>query len=61
MPDTVNEIVEELERYGVPSPVAVLLIAQAITIGAEAAVYRRETAERVADLQVERHQRDHAT
>lgn len=56
MPD-VTELIEELETYGVPNAKAHLLIARAIIIGADAAVYRAETADKVAELQVERQQR----
>lgn len=56
MPD-VTAIIEELEKYGVPNSRAHLLAAKLIVIGEEAAVFQRETADKVADLQVERAQR----
>lgn len=53
MPD-VTALVEELQRYGVPNDQAHLLVAKAIIIGADAAVYRIETATKLAELMVER-------
>lgn len=58
MPDTdVTEIVTELEAYGVPSSRARVLVAQAIAVGVEVAIYRRETADKVAEVQIERQRR----
>lgn len=52
------ELLEELEACGISNAKAYVLIADAIVIGVEAAVYRKETASKIADLQVERQQRN---
>lgn len=57
MRDNITEIQDELIRLGVPELLAPLLISELIAIGARAAVYRRETADAVADLAVEREHR----
>lgn len=48
MPDTINELLQELVGYGVPEPVVYAYAAELIKYGADSAVYRRETADAIA-------------
>lgn len=57
MRDNITEIIELLIIRGVSETEAPLIAAELIAIGARAAVYRRETADAVADISVEREQR----
>lgn len=51
-----SEIIADLIKRGVPPPEANALVARLLVIGAEAAVYRKETAASVADFQARQQQ-----
>lgn len=50
----VMAIIDQLQSYGVPPPVASELISDVLKIGAATAVYRKETADQVADVMARR-------